>query len=270
MEFTQFIVLTVIASVAEVLPLGRAGHDALIAHFLRDWSVYATTRGQIAVHLGLVLAILAYFWRDVADMVTGIVRAAKGKSDPGARLALQIVVATIPTLGLVIAFQYSAGSGYTLMAMGWTISGGALALFLCDRMCMTVKRIEHANYLDAILVSLSQAVALIPGVGASAIMVVMARLLGYERAAAVRFALLLMAPVLALVAARNALAYHDADGIVARGQDFVAVGVAFMAALVVIAALMAWLRRSSFLPFAIYRLVLGGAVLALAAGWFGT
>ncbi len=265
MTFTQYIVLAVVQAVAEVFPIGALGHTALLENVL-DWQAAGPSIPP-SVRLGLALAILAYFWRDVADMVTGVIRAAKGKRDPGTRLALQIAVATVPTLGLGFALQDFIGPWHVPIILGWTIAGGALLLFAIDRMSITVKRVEHASYTDAILISLCQALALIPGVGSAAAMLIMARLLGYERKASAQFAFLLMAPVLAVVAARDALAAFEADGIPPSTTDILGVGICFVSGLVALAFLMAWLKRSTFMPFVIYRLILGGAVLAVGYEW---
>ncbi|MSO72678.1 MAG: hypothetical protein EXQ84_03605 [Rhodospirillaceae bacterium] len=261
MTFTQYIALTVLQAVAEVFPIGALGHKELVQHFL-DWQGAGPTLPP-SVRLGMALAILAYFRRDMTDMVMGVIRAAKGKRDPGARLALQIAVATVPTVGLGFAIHSVIGPWHVANIMGWTIAGGALLLFAIDHMSMTVKRVEHASYADGILISLCQVLALIPGVGGTAAMVFMARLLGYERGAAAQFAFLLMAPVLAVVAARDALASYDADGLLPTTTDFLGVGICFVSGLVALAFLMAWLKRSTFTPFVIYRLVLGGAVLVV-------
>jgi len=134
-------------------------------------------------------------------------------------------------------------------------------LFFFDRMSMTVKRIEHATYLDTILIGLGQVIALYPGVGSVAVMVILARMLGYERQAAVRLSLLLSAPVLIAHAIRGFIQAPPQGTQSLQGLlPFVA---AFFAALIALGILMAWLRRSSFTPLVIYRLLLGVAVLAV-------
>ncbi len=263
MELTQLIVLAVVQTVSEIFPLGAAGHTALMSFFL-DWPV--TGAGlAVPLRLGLLLAILIYFWRDVVDMISGLMRAAKGKRNPDARLAIQIAVATIPTLGLGFAFEhYVAGDWQTDHVMGRCIVVGAVLLFFFDRMSMTVKRLEHATFADTIVISLCQVIALIPGVGAAAISVIMARMLGYERQAAARLSFFLMAPVLAAVAVRDAYLRYIADGTTFTRSDTITTATCLAAGLIALAILMGWLRRSTFLPFVIYRALLGIAVLAWA------
>ena len=281
MTLTQLMVLAVLQAVTEVFPLSMEGHTALISHFLH-WpeitpAVAASTR------FGLAAAIVAYFGGDVGDMVVGVIRTAKGKRDPAARLAAQIVVASILTLGLGVAFQiYVLGdwnapavTGWTIIGwtitswttMGWTVIGVAVLLFFLDSMSMTVKRVEHATYLDAILISLGQVLALAPGAGGVAVMIIMARLLGYERQAAARFAFLLAVPVLTAVAVRDALAAHAVAASGPEVRDFISAGASFAAGLIALAILMSWLKRSTFMPFVVYRLLIGAAILAVGYEW---
>lgn len=263
MALTQLIVHAIVQAFTEIFPIGAAGHDFLIASFLAGPSpgkVFA-----LAVRAGLLLAVLSYFWEDLADMIGGVIRAAKGKRDPGARLALQIIVAALPTLGLGFAFeQYVAGSWETPAVMGWCIVGFGALMLLLDRMSMTVNRLEHASFGDAVAISLCQVLALIPGIGSAAATMTMARLLGYERAHAVRLALLLAIPVWAAVIARDAYTLFEVEGAVLRSADAIAAGAAYLAALAAIAILMNWLRRSTFTAFLVYRLLVGAAVLTLA------
>lgn len=262
MEFTQLIVLSVVQAVSEVLPVGAAGHNALIER-ASGWSA-GESGLDLPVRVGLLLAILSYFWRDVADMIGGLMRAAKGKRNPDARLAAQIAVATIPTLGLGFAFKlYVAGDWQTAHVMGWGILAVAVLLFFFDRMSMTVNRIEHTGFGSALAISLCQVIALIPGIGASAMMFLMARFLGYERQAAVRLSFLLMAPVLAAVAIRQEYVRVMAQQASFTYTDAINTTAAYVAALITLAVLMIWVRRGTFTLFVVYRALIGIAVLVL-------
>lgn len=263
MALTQLIVHAAVQAVTEVLPLGAAGHEALISAFM-DTPQFGPAFA-LATRAGLLLAVLAYFWRDVADMAAGVIRAAKGKRDSGAGLALHIVIAAVPTLGLGFAFQtYVAGPWQTPVVMGWCIVGFGMLMLLLDRMSMTVKRIEHLGFADAIAISVCQVLALIPGVGQAAATMTMARTLGYERPHAVRLALLLMTPVWIAVMGRDAYMLLAVERYIIATPDLIAAGTAFMAALIAIAILMRWLRRATFTPLLVYRLLIGVGVLLLA------
>jgi undecaprenyl-diphosphatase len=146
--------------------------------------------------------------------------------------------------------------------IAWATLGFGILLWVIDRSGMTVRRIEHLGYGGALFIGFSQILALIPGTSRSGITMTAARLLGFERAEAARFSMLLAIP--AIVAAGTLAGYDlyrtgDAQLTV---DAFVAGGLALVTALVAIIAMMGWLRRASFLPFVLYRIALGGALLA--------
>jgi len=256
---TQLIVLAVLQSLTAIFPISADGHMALVSQFLH-WPDPGSAF-RLTVRIGMLLAVMAYFWRDLGDMTAGVIRAAKGKSNPDARLALQLAVAAVPTVGLGFAYEhYLAGRWETPLVMGWTIVGGAALLWLFDRMCMTVKRVEHATYADTIVVGLGQVIALVPGAAGAGI--TLARLLGYERRDAARLYFLLSIPVLAVVLVRDAYTLFTVESGSISNVDILCGLVAFFAALIALAILMAWLRRATFTPFVVYRLILGGLVLA--------
>ncbi len=145
--------------------------------------------------------------------------------------------------------------------MAWATIGFALVLYVADRSGMTIRRTEHMSFIDALLIGLSQVLALIPGTSRSGITMSMARVLGFERGEAARFSMLLSIPAIAgaglllgldLVASGNARVGFDA---------LLAAGLSFLVALGAIALLIRWLERSGFTIFVIYRLILGGGLL---------
>lgn len=265
MALTQLVVFAVLQGLTAVFPIGATTHFDLL-HAVLGWPD-ASPLLTFATQTGVLLAIAAHFWRDLFDMAAGVIRVAKGKRDANARLALQLVVATIPTLALGFFVERSFGDGpYSLALVGWVTVGGAVLLFFFDRMSMTVKRVEHATFVDAIVVGLCQVIALVPGASRAGTTMTMARLLGYERSEAVRFSMLLAIPVLVALVVRGAVAIGR-DGLVAFSRADAFGGIlSFMVALFALATLMAWLRRSTFTPFVIYRVVLGAAAVVLAYG----
>ena len=273
MGFIDWIVLALVQAIAEVLPIGSSAQISVV----NAWSNLASggpidagdTPGLgLGVRIGLALGAAAYFWQDVGDMARGLIRLAKGKRDPGARLAFQLVAATIPSIAVAVAIDQLWGNGWrTAMVTAWAAAGVGFLLFFFDRACMTVKRVEHAGYGDAILLGLAQAAALVPGVGRIAASAAMARMLGYERQDAARFGFLISIPVLIASSA-----WHGAQ-IVRAGEHIppvpTAIGfvLAFVVSLALLSLLMGWLRRRSFAPFAVYRMLIGINLLVIAYGW---
>jgi len=253
-----------VLGIAHIAPLGAAAHQTLMEAFA-SWPPIGGI-AYLALSVGLLLSMMAYFWSDLWDMGGGLVRAAKGKRDPGARLAMQLFIATIPVAAIVFALPFADFSfpAYTPTVIGWSAVIGGAFLFMLDRMSMTIKRLEHASYLDMIVVALAQVVAyLVPGTSRSSITMTFARALGYERVDAARFSMLLGMPALAGSCVLQAMALVKTGGLTWRPWLLGIGGAAFFAGLITLGIMMAWLRRHSFAPFAIYRLLIGAAILAI-------
>lgn len=261
---TQAVVFAVLQGLAAIFPIGVSTHIALLTGFT-GWAPPAPAV-VVATQAGMVLAILAYFWADLFDMGVGVVRAAKGKRDPGARLAAQLLAAVVAAMVLAFAIErYAGGVAGAPRWVGWLSAGGAVALLAFDRMCMTVKRVEHATYVDAVLIGLAEAIALLPGMRSAGAAVTVARLLGYERDQAVRFSMLAGALPLGGVLVKTLIEARGAGAALQFGRiELVAGAVGFVMALASLASLMSWLRRSTFAPFAVYRLLVAAAVLVLS------
>ena len=259
----QLIVVAVL-SVAHVAPLGGAAHQLLFQTMGYGPEIGGVV--YLAVCAGILLSMMAYFASDLWDMGVGVARAAKGKRDPAARLAAQIFAASVPIAAAVFALPYIDFTfpPYSPTVIGWSAVGGGVVMLVLDRMSMTIKRLEHASFVDMIVVALSQIVAfLVPGVSRAGITMTFARALGYERVDAARFSSLLGIPAMAGWCLLQALALAKAGSLVWQPW-LIGVGAAsFFAGLIMLAIMMAWLKRHSFAPFAIYRILLGGAVLAI-------
>lgn len=268
LSLAQLMVVAVV-SFAHIAPLGGSAHYFL----LRTFGVVPEITGatSLAIYLGILAAMIACFRVELWDMGVGMVRAAKGKRDPGARLAAQIFAATLPVAALVFALPFLAFSppAATPALLGWSAVVGGVLLLLLDRMSMTIKRLEHASYLDMIVVALAQIIAfLVPGVGRSSITMTFARALGYERADAARLSMLLGLPALAGWCLLHGIDLARAGALVWESR-LLAVGAAsFCVGLATLAVMLAWLKRRSFAPFGIYRLLVGAAILLIV--WQGT
>jgi undecaprenyl-diphosphatase len=193
---------------------------------------------------------------------------AKGKRDPGARLFFQLVVATLPMIAAVVGVrQLEAVPWNSPVILAWSAVVGGVLLLLFDRACMTVKRIEHAGYGDAILLGAVQALSIVPGVGRIAAIVAMARVLGYERPDAARFAFLISIPTLLAGIAWNIWNDITAGATFPTYSVLATALVSWIVGLMCMSIMMGWLRRSTFTPFAVYRLVIGVNLLAFMYGW---
>lgn len=265
MTLLQILVLAIVQGITEFLPISSSGHLALVPA-VTGWPDQGLDM-DVAVHVGTLFAVLLYFWRDVWGMGAGLGRMARGRRDPMGRLALQVAAATIPVV-IVGYFAKDLIEAHTrsIAVIGWMTLVFGVLLWVVDRLCMTVKRAEHMSWVDVMTIGLAQVLALIPGTSRSGITMTAARLMGYERDESARISMLLSIPT---ILGAGVLAGAD---IWQRGDwqlttaALMAAGLAFVSALVAISLLMAWLRRASYTPFAIYRIILGTGLLLWAYG----
>ncbi|SME93238.1 undecaprenyl-diphosphatase [Tistlia consotensis] len=271
MPLLYILILAVVQGITEFLPISSSGHLVLtwqaIAAFDPSAVVYSGAERldlDISVHVGTLIAVLCYLWRDIAGLVGGTFKLVQGRDDPRGRLALYVVAATIPVV--VVGFLAKDWVGLHLRGVeivAWANIGFALLLWLSDRLGLLIQRLEHMTFGQAMIVGFAQVLALIPGTSRAGITMTAARFLGYERREAARFSLLLAIPA---IAGAGVLVGKDLyeSGNLALGSDvLVGVGLSFVTALVAIALMMRWLERASFLPFVIYRLLLGAVLLGL-------
>ena len=262
MPFLQIAVLTIVQGITEFLPVSSSGH-LLLVPVVTGWPDQGLVM-DVAVHVGTLAAVLVYFWRDLWQIFLGWLGGNWRRRDrrAGRALGFYVVASAVPVIvagGVVYLVGHAALRDPEVVA--WATVGFGVLLYVADRAGLTIRRIEHLTLGHAFLMGLFQVLALVPGASRSGVTMTAARWLGYERPEAARFAMLMSIPV---IAASGAVAgyevWREGDPIV-TAYAALAAALSFVVALFAIAGLLALIRRVSFTPFVIYRLLLGGAVL---------
>jgi undecaprenyl-diphosphatase len=268
----HLLVLALIQGITEFLPISSSGHLVLTWELLgSEAAVQDQLTIDIAVHVGTLAAVCAYFRGDLAAVAGGVLGGLRGRPTAGTRLAGHLLIATLPLVAVGLAFHQQIEQLLRdPLVIAWATVIFALALYAADKAGATRRRLDGMGTGHALVYGLLQVLALIPGTSRSGITMTAGRLLGYDRREAARFAMLLAIPAIlgaGLFAARD---LYD-RGAVALGLDaLLAAAMAALAAWLAIALLMRWLQHASFTPFVIYRLLLGGVLLALIyGGWMG-
>ncbi len=266
MPILHLAVLALIQGVTEFLPISSSGHLILVPAFT-GWPDQGLVI-DVAVHVGTLGAVVLYFRRDLWEIALGLGRLTRGREDPGARLAGLLILGTLPAViaGFLVN-RYYPGGIRGLEVIAWTTLGFGVLLYVADRLGMTVRRIEHLTFGDTLIIGLAQALALVPGTSRSGITMTAARFLGFERKEAARFSMLLSIPVIIGAGSLKGLELYRTGDMPLTGDAFIAAGIAFVAALLAITAMMAWLRRANFTPFVVYRVVLGVFLVVAVYGW---
>ena len=271
MALTYIIILAAVQGVTEFLPISSSAHLILVRDLLTGLGMPMAEGAagdqlafDIALHVGTLIAVVAYFWRDVLEMIGGVVDGVTGRGGSRFRLLMLVIVGTIPIVIVgYLAKDLVVGFLRNTEIIAWTTIVFGLLLWVADRQVPERESVGAVGYRDALIVGLFQVVAIVPGVSRSGICMTAGRFLGFDRPLSARFASLLAIPT---ICAAGLLATYDLyqAGDANLTADALIGGImAFVFALVAIALMMGWLRRSTYLPFVIYRLVLGLILLTI-------
>ncbi len=198
---------------------------------------------DVAAHVGTLVAVLIYFWRDVLAMLAGLGRLLSGRMDDGARLALLIAVATLPALAIGFLVQHFLGDRLrSIHVVAWTMIIFGVVLYVADRIGLTVRRLEHMKWSQALVIGIAQTLAFVPGTSRSGITIVAARLFGFERVEAARFSFLLSIPAILAAAILEGYEIFKSGDQAQLHDAALTAGISAVAGLAAIAFMMAWLQ----------------------------
>ncbi|MGD1876481.1 MAG: undecaprenyl-diphosphate phosphatase [Kiloniellaceae bacterium] len=269
MSLLHVVILAIVQGITEFLPISSSGHlvltwkafDALQMAGIEQAETDRLTL-DIGVHVGTLAAVCLYAWREVGQMAGGMARLMIGRWTPGARLAALLVVGTLPlvVVGGLLKDDVTAHLRDTTL-VAWATIGFGILLYIADRSTLTFRRIEHMTFAAGFLIGLAQVLALLPGTSRSGITMTAARFLGFERVEAARFSLLLAIPAILGAGALAGYDLYKSGNMVLGYEVVVGAVVSFAVALLAIVLMIGWLRRASFTPFVIYRILLGAALL---------
>lgn len=263
MPLEQIIVLAIVQGITEFLPISSSGHLILIPVFT-GWPDQGLAT-DVMVHVGSLFAIIAYFWRDVLSILAGIGDLFRRRWTDRARLAVYIGAATVPAVlfGLFLKWFGLLDMFRDIKVVAWNALIFGILLYVADEWGARIKTMENVTLRAAMLIGFAQALALIPGTSRSGITMTAARFLGFERTDSARFSFLLGIPAIA-GAGILTIAEMETNGNVMPPGAITAAIFTFFSALAAIAFLMALVKRLSFTPFVMYRMLLAGFLLVLA------
>ncbi len=252
----QAIVLGAVQGLTEFLPVSSSAHLILIPWLLR-WQDPGLAF-DVALHLGTLLALLVYYWRQWLDMGLSL---AVGNRLPR-RLLYLLIVASVPGAVIGVLLEKQAETIFrSPLLVAATMATLGLFLWVGDWYGSKNRNIDDLTFLDAVLIGLSQAFAIIPGVSRSGATITTARILGIDRADAANFSFLMATPIIAGAGMLEAHKLFHTGLATQLGWGFAA---STVFGLLAIAGLLRFLRAHSYRSFAIYRIVLAAIVIAVA------
>ena len=260
LTFGHLLLVALVQGITEFLPVSSSAHLVLIPVFT-GWEDQGLSI-DIAAHLGSLGAVAVYFRKDVSDLVHGLVVAACWQPDGNSRLALLLAVASVPTI-LVGALLISLNTGpfRSIEVVAWATLVGAIALFVADRMTLCPRNTHNMSIKHAVIIGLAQVLALIPGASRAGVTITAALLCGCERREAARFSMLLSIPIVLAAGAFSAFQVAVQGEAALTHAALTSAALAFAASYATITLMMEWLRRSSYMPFVVYRAILGIGLL---------
>jgi undecaprenyl-diphosphatase len=269
LSIVQAIVLGIVQGLTEFLPISSSGHLRIVPAFL-GWEDPGAAFTAV-IQLGTMAAVLLYFRADLWRIASSWLASLRDPSRRGtldARLGWYLIFGTVPIVIFGVAFSDQIENGARdLYLIGTTLVVFGLVLLVVDRLSRRDRDLETITRRDAIAVGFAQALALVPGVSRSGATMSAGLLLGFDRVSAARFSFLLSVPAVVLSGLYELkdVVNGTAEGAVGVGPTAVATVMAFITGYASIAFLLRFLTTHNFDVFVVYRIVLGAAVLALAA-----
>lgn len=265
MDLIHIVVLALIQGVTEFLPISSSAHLILPSQ-LFGWPDQGLAF-DVAVHVGTLAAVIAYFRRDVLALLCGWFQqfGSRGASDES-RLAWMVILATIPA-GLVGLFFHEAVEDYARSVVVIATTTIVFGIFLgwADMRSSHQRTLMEMTWRIALLIGCSQAIALIPGTSRSGITITAALFLGFSRMDAARFSFLLSIPVILLSGGFKGIQLVLLD----NGTDWLSIALgAFLSgvsAYICIHYFLSFINRLSMMPYVIYRMLLGIFLFAMVS-----
>jgi undecaprenyl-diphosphatase len=268
-SLAHVIIYGIVQGLTEFLPVSSTGHLRIVQAWLDPHQKDSTfTAFTAVIQLGTTLALVLYFWRELAHIAVAWVRGLFDRSVRGSleyRFGWYLILATIPVgvFGLVFSHQIETGAR-NLWVIAITLIALAGLLGVAELTGRRNREEEDVNVVDAVVVGTAQALALIPGASRSGTTITAGLFRGLDRATAARFSFLLSIPAVVLSAAYEARKINT-PGAPGVGLTGVGVIIAFVVGLASIAWLMRWISKHSTFIFIGYRIALGCALIGLLA-----
>ena len=269
MPLLQVLILAFVQGLTEFLPISSTAHLYLTS-WLLGWQVEGLDF-DIALHLGTLLAVLVYFFRDWLQILAQGVGLRSGTDSElrnNRMLLWLLVIATIPVGVFGLIFNQQAETTWrNPFVMGFMLVVVGVLMWVAENASRRQRDLSSIHLADAVIIGVAQALAVVPGTSRSGITITAGLFRNLKRESAARFSFLLSTPAIAAAAGKALWDMHKKSGglhAVLNTEFLVGVGVSAITGCLVIAWFLHYLRRSGLRPFVYYRILFGIIVLALA------
>jgi undecaprenyl-diphosphatase len=267
LSWFEALVLGLVQGLTEFLPISSSAHLRITAAFA-GWDDPGAAFTAVT-QLGTETAVVIYFRKKIGRLFAGFFRSLRRPStwshDPDSRMAWLVIIGTIPIAVLGLLFEDDIEHAFRdLRLIATTLIVFGILLGIADYIGRKERDLDHLTVPHGLGFGLAQALALIPGVSRSGGTITAGRLLGYKRAEAAEYAFLLAVPAV-FASGLYQLTDIGGDNAPEWGPTIVATIVAFGVGYAVIAWLMRYISKNSFMPFVVYRIALGILLIVLVA-----
>jgi len=268
MPLYQAVILAIVQGLTEFLPVSSTAHLVLFP-WLFHWEDPGLTF-DVALHAGTLVAVLLYFWKMWFELLTSAIgRESSGEAKmlENRRLFWFLVIGTIPGGIAGYLLEHAAEDQFrTPVVIGLALIIVGVLMWLGERTTSTKPHLQNVSFLDAILIGVAQAIAVIPGVSRSGVTMTAGLFRGLSRETTARFSFLLSTPLIAGAVLKKGMEIrHVGIPPDMRLPFVVGIIVSGLVGYLVIGILIRYLEIRTFKIFVVYRLALG--VLVLALGW---
>ncbi|MEW6325262.1 MAG: undecaprenyl-diphosphate phosphatase [Nitrospirota bacterium] len=255
------VILGIVEGLTEFLPISSTGHLIIAGHYLGYTGDVANTF-EIAIQLGAILAVLAYYRTKIATLLMRSTADAESR-----RLLLGLGLAFLPAAALgLLTHRWIKAYLFNTTTVAWALIVGGVLMLLIERSRLPLRAgtLEETTLRQALGVGLAQCASLFPGISRSGATIMGGLLAGMNRTVATEYSFFLAIPTMGAATlydlAQNLSLFTRHD------LALLAVGFAtsFFVALLVVHGLLGYVKRHTFAPFAYYRILFGMLVLALA------
>ena len=266
MDILHIVALALIQGFTEFLPISSSAH-LILPNQVLGWPDQGLAF-DVAVHFGSLIAVVAYFRKDVWALIRdGLGGFATGKFTDEGRLAWLIVLATIPAGLAGLLFQDIIETKLRSAAViAATTIGFGIVLWWADVRGVRTQTLAQLNWRKALAIGAAQAIALIPGTSRSGITMTAGLMLGMKREDAARFSFLMSIPIIALSALLLIVEMLEQKEPVHWHDILIGTTLSGISAYLCIRFFLQFINRIGMAPFAIYRLLLGAALIWMIWG----
>ena len=262
MDLLAAAILGIVQGLTEFLPVSSSGHLILARAFFGWDAGRFGLPFDVACHVGTLLAVTVYFWRDVVQMIAAAPGALSGRNGAPERLVRLIVVGTVPIVVVALVFGDRIEAVRSPSVVAATLAIGAIGLLVAESAGAKTRDETSVGYGLALAIGCAQALALVPGISRSGATLTVAMLAGLRRAGAARFVFLLSLPAVLAAAAKETL---DVAEIGVAGLPVTLFAIGFVVSGVVgyltIKYFLRYLANHSLAVFAYYRFALAAVTV---------